>query len=124
MIFSNRILQSVQLEQWQKNGFRFVNTGAGISGDTCLEMRKFMYCVGPPPIRHPEDGSEAWDEDGKPLDPILADDFVEVGIDVDLLVGQRAKFTSVLFRTPEDIVMNNFRVFEPLAHIGEPGVAR
>jgi hypothetical protein len=120
MIFSNRMLQSVQLEQWQQDGYNFIDTSAGISGNGCLEMNMFMYCVGPPPIRHPEEGFETWDDEDNPVVPVLADDFVEVGIDVDLLLGPQAKFTSVLFRTPEDIAMNNFRIFEPVSLSGGP----
>lgn len=120
MIFSNRTLQSVQFEQWQQGGFNFINTGAGISGDSCLQQRAFMYCVGTPPIQHPVEGFEVWDEDNNVLEPILANDFVEVGIDVELLVGPQVDFTSVLFRTPEDIAMNNFRVFQRVAQLDDP----
>jgi hypothetical protein len=124
MIFSDRMLQSVQVEQWHKDGFRFIDTGAGISGNTCLERKAFMYCVGPPPIRHPEEGFEVWDENNNVLDPVLADDFAQVGIDVDLLAGSRTHFTSVLFRTPEDIAMNSFQVFKHLAQVDKPSKAR
>jgi len=124
MIFSNRTLQSVQLEQWHKDGFKFLDTGPGISGDSCMERRKFMYCAGLPPIQHPEEGFETWDDQGNRVDSVQADDFVEVGIDVDLLIGSHTNLTSVLFRTPEDIAMNNFNVFEPLAQRSEPSAAR
>ena len=120
MVFSDRMLQSVQLEQWAQDGFRFIETGAGISGNTCMTKQKLMYCVGPPPIQHPVEGFEVWDEDHNALDPVLADDFVEVGIDVDLLAGPQTHFTSVLFRTPEDIAMNNFQVFEHVAQLQNP----
>ena len=120
MIFSNRTLQSVQFEQWQQGSFNFINTGAGISGDSCLQQRAFMYCVGTPPIQHPVEGFEVWDEDNNILEPVLANDFVEVGIDVELLVGPQVDFTSVLFRTPEDIAMNNFRVFQRMAQLDDP----
>lgn len=123
MIFSGRVLQSVQVEQWDQGGFRFLDTGRGISGEACMQTPKFMYCVGRPPILHPVDGFEVWDEDNIPLDPVLADDFVEVGIDVDRLAGPQTHFTSVLFRTPEDIAMNSFQVFDRLAYLGMPGVA-
>lgn len=119
MIFSNRTLQSVTFEQWTGSGFDFINTGAGITGDSCLQMREFMYCVGNPPILHPVDGFEVWDEDNNVLEPTFADNFVEVGIDVDLLVGAQINISSVLFRTPEDIAMNNFRVFARAAQFDE-----
>lgn len=124
MIFSNRALQSVQLEQWQQGGFEFISTGAGISGDTCQQKREFMYCVGFPPIRHPVEGFEVWDENKNVLEPTFADDFVEVGIDIDLLVGPQVDITSVLFRTPEDIAMNNFRVFGQVAQLDDAFAAK
>lgn len=117
MVFANRTLQSVGLEQWSQGGFKVLKTGAGIAGDSCLEKRDFMYCTGPPPIQHVVEGFEVWDEDFNPLDPTLADNFVEVGIDIDLLLGPQADITSVLFRTPEDIAMNNFQVFQKLAQL-------
>lgn len=121
MIFSDRVLQSVQLEQWQQGAFRFLDTGGGISGESCMEMKALMYCVGVPPIQHPEEGFEVWDEDNNSMDPVLADDFVEIGIDVDLLAGPQSDITSVLFRTPEDIALNSFQVFERLALLERTG---
>ena len=70
--------------------------------------------------RQPDSGFEVWDEDYNLLDPTPPDNFVEAGIDVDLLIGSQAEITSVQFRTPEDIAMNNFRVFEKLAQLDEP----
>ncbi len=124
MIFSNRMLQSVQLEQWQKGGFDFINTRAGISGDSCLQEREFMYCVGVPPIQHPAEDFEVWDENNNVLEPTIADNFVEVGIDIDLLVGSQIDIKSVLFRTPEDIAMSNFQVFERVAQFADPLTAK
>jgi hypothetical protein len=118
MIFSNRILQSVEIEEWQQGGFQFVETGAGISGNSCFQQPAFMYCVGPPPIWHPDEGFEVWDENYNRLAPTYPDDFVELGIDIDLLVGPGVDFAGVLLRTPEDIALNSFRVFEPLAQAG------
>ena len=124
MVFANRALQSVELEQWRQNGFQVLKTGAGIAGDRCLQKRDFMYCTGLPPIRHSVEGFEVWDEDYNPLDQTPPDNFVEVGIDIDLLLGQQADITSVLFRTPEDIAMNNFRVFEKLAQLDVPDISK
>jgi hypothetical protein len=121
MVFANRALQFVELEQWRESGFMVVKTGNGIAGDSCQHNRDFMYCTGRPPIQHPSDGFEVWDEDYNPLDPTPADNFVEVGIDIDLLLGPQADITSVLFRTPEDIAMNNFRVFKKLAQLDGQG---
>ena len=120
MVFANQALQSVGLEQWHQGGFSILKTGAGIAGESCLRKREYMYCSGNPPIRHPEQGFEVWDEDYNALDPTPPDNFVEVGVDVDLLVGPQAEITSVLFRTPEDIAMNKFRIFEKLALLDEP----
>jgi hypothetical protein len=120
MIFSNRILQSVEIEEWQQGGFQFVETGAGVSGNSCFQQPAFMYCVGPPPIWHPDEGFEVWDENYNRLPPTHPDDFVELGIDIDLLVGPGVDFAGVLLRTPEDIALNSFRVFEPLAQSGGP----
>ena len=117
MVFANRALQSVGLEQWQQGGFKVLKTGAGITGDSCRQKQELMYCVGLPPIQHSHEGFEIWDEEYNLLDPTLPDNFVEVGVDIDLLVGPQADITSVLFRTPEDIAMNNFRVFEKLAQL-------
>lgn len=124
MIFANRTLQSVELEQWRQGGFNVVKTGEGIAGESCRHKRDFMYCTGLPPIQHPLDGFEVWDEDYNPLVPTLADNFVEVGIDIDMLLGPWADINSVLFRTPEDIAMNNFRVFEKLAQLDGQDFAR
>jgi len=124
MAFANQALQSVGLEQWQGDGFKVLKTGAGITGDRCLQQKEFMYCTGRPPIRHSAQGFEVWDENYNPLDPTPPDSFVEVGIDIDLLVGPQVDITSVLFRTPEDIAMNNFRVFEKLAQLDEPGTSK
>jgi len=124
MVFANRALQLVELEQWRQGGFMVLKTGAGITGESCRQKRDFMYCTGMPPIRHAEEGFEVWDEDFNPLDPTSADNFVEVGIDIDLLLGPQADITSVLFRTPEDIAMNNFRVFEKLAKLDEPDFSK
>jgi hypothetical protein len=123
MVFSGRSLQSVELERWHQGGYQFINTGSGISGNRCAQTRPLMYCVGPPPMRHPEEGFEVWDENNQLVDPVLADDFVEVGIDVDLLIGPQSNIASVLFRTPEDIVMTSFGVFNRMAYaIGPSGV--
>jgi len=124
MVFANRVLQSVELEQWRQGTFEVQKTGAGIAGNSCLQKRDFMYCTGLPPIRHAEEGFEVWDEDYNPVDPTRPDNFVEVGIDVDLLIDQQADITSVLLRTPEDIAMNNFRVFERLAQLNGVGVSK
>jgi len=124
MAFANQALQSVGLEQWQGGGFKVLKTGAGITGDRCLQQKEFMYCTGHPPIRHSAQGFEVWDENYTPLDPTPPDSFVEVGIDIDLLVGPQVDITSVLFRTPEDIAMNNFRVFEKLAQLDEPDLSK
>jgi hypothetical protein len=63
MVFSDRVMQSMQLEQWQQGGYRFLDTGGGITGDNCRSTRQFMYCVGKPPIAHPPDDFEVWGED-------------------------------------------------------------
>lgn len=124
MVFANRVLLSVGLEQWHQNGFTVLKTGAGIAGESCLQKREYMYCAGLPPIQHSFDEFEVWDEEYNLLDPTSPDNFVEVGVDIDLLVGPQADITSVLFRTPEDIAMNNFRVFEKLAQLDEPSVSK
>jgi hypothetical protein len=124
MVFANRALQSVGLEQWHQGGFNVLKTGAGIAGDSCLQKLEFMYCVGLPPIRHSYEEFEVWDEEYNLLDPTSPDNFVEIGVDIDLLVGSQADITSVLFRTPEDIAMNNFRVFEKLAQLDEPVMSK
>jgi hypothetical protein len=120
MAFANQALQSVQLEQWRKGGFSVVKTGSGIAIGSCQQTRELMYCTGLPPIRQPEEGVEVWDENSNQLEPTSPDNFVEVGIDIDLLLNQDADITSVLFRTPEDIAMNNFGVFERLAQLDKP----
>jgi hypothetical protein len=124
MVFANRALHSVEVEQWGQGHFKVVKSGSGIGGNSCQQTRELMYCTGLPPIRHSEEGFEVWDEDYNPVDPTPPDSFVEVGLDIDLLVGQQVDITSVLFRTPEDIAMNNFRVFEKLAQLDEPGVSK
>lgn len=124
LAFANSALQSVSLEQWREGGFKVLKTGAGITGDRCLQQKEFMYCTGLPPIRHSEEGFEVWDEDYNPLDPTPPDNFVEVGLDIDLLLGPQVDITSVLFRTPEDIAMNNFRVFEKLAQLDRSGTSK
>ncbi|MFC1719939.1 hypothetical protein ACFL00_02215 [Pseudomonadota bacterium] len=115
LVFSDRVLQSLELDQWDQGAFRFVATSSGLSGNSCAQTTGFMYCVGPPPMQHPEKGFEVWDENYQTLEPTYADDFAEVGIDVDLLIGSQVDISSVLFRTPEDIVLGSFKVFERLA---------
>jgi hypothetical protein len=124
MAFANQALQSVQLEQWGQGGFSLVKSGAGVANGNCQQMPELMYCSGPPPIRYPEKGVEVWDDDYMQIEPTPPDNFVEVGIDVDMLLGPRADITSVLFRTPEDIAMNNFQVFERLAQLEAPDLSK
>ena len=31
MVYSNRVLQSVEIVEWQQGGYHFVNSGSGIS---------------------------------------------------------------------------------------------
>ena len=119
MVFANQALQSVQLEQWRQGGFSFIQTDAGIAGDACRQKREFMYCIGLPPIQQPVEEIEVWDEDSNYVDPTLPNSFVELGIDIDLLLGPQTDITSVLFRTPEDIAMNSFQVFEQLAQLDQ-----
>jgi len=124
MIFANQALQSVMLEEWGKDGFSVVQSGKGVVNGSCRQTSELMYCTGLPPIRQSDRVSQVWDENYDPLDPISPDGFAEVGIDIDMLLGSRADITSVLFRTPEDIAMNNFQVFEQLAQLEAPDLSK
>jgi len=124
MVFAKQALQSVMLEKWGKDGFSVVQSGTGVVNGSCRQASELMYCTGRPPIRQPDRGSEVWDDDYNQLDPIPPDGFAEVGIDIDMLLGSKADISSVLFRTPEDIAMSNFQVFERLAQLEAPDLSK
>jgi hypothetical protein len=66
-----------------------------------------VFCYGLPPMESIQ--QESWDSAGTVLELRPPDGFVEFGVNVTGLLGPDVEFTSILVRTPEDIVLESFR---------------
>jgi hypothetical protein len=101
-------LTSVELAIWHQGAFHVFDSDTRGLGNGCREHFSYIYCVGAPPIDRSHQVIEVWDENYDPVEPTLADSFVELGIDMSRLIGSGAEFSSVYVRTPEDVLFTGF----------------
>jgi len=101
-------LTSVELAIWYEGLFHVFDTDTQGLGSGCREHFSYIYCIGMPPIDRSNQFIEVWDEDFVPVEPTLADSFVELGIDMSRLMGSGSEFSSVYVRTPEDVLFTRF----------------
>ncbi len=102
------LLSVVDFERWTGESFALITSGGGIADGNCNESAGYVFCLGAPPIDG--DADELWDADGTPVAYAPPDSFAEVGINVNALLGQRADYTTVQIRTPEDISLGSVAV--------------
>ena len=102
-------LSSVELAVWNESYFHIFESDTQVLGNGCREHFNYIYCVGSPPLDRSQQLIEVWDQDYHPLDPVLADSFIELGIDFARMLDSATEFSSLYIRTPEDVVMTSFR---------------
>jgi hypothetical protein len=102
-------LASVELAEWRNGGYFIFESDIQGLGQGCRDRFSYIYCVGPPPLDRSNQSIEVWDKDYVPVEATLADSFVELGLDVDRLLGSGSEFSGLYIRTPEDVVLTSFR---------------
>jgi len=102
-------LSSVELAVWNESYFHIFESDTQALGNGCREHFSYIYCVGSPPLDRSQQVIEVWDQDYHPLEPVLADSFIELGIDFARMLDSATEFSSLYIRTPEDVVMTSFR---------------
>ena len=104
--FKAGVIDSADFERWNGTSYQRLFT-AGPDG---CNGSSYRYCAGAPPIVSTQD--EVWDASGTPVQVPQPDSFVEIGIDVNSLLGSSVEFTSLQAKTPQDVILDSFR------HIG------
>ena len=89
------------------------------SPDGCVGTYQYRFCDGAPPIQ--SDQPAAWDASYQIVEVPRSDRFVEIGINVAALAGPNTEFTSILVRTPQDIILDSFRACGYWARRGHGG---
>lgn len=102
-------LTSVELAVWREGAFHIFDNDTRGLGSGCREHFSYIYCIGRPPIDRSNQEIQVWDENFDPVEPTLADSFVELGIDMSRLMGAGSEFSSIYVRTPEDVLFTSFR---------------
>ena len=102
-------LTSVELAIWREGAFHIFDSDTQGLGSGCREHFSYIYCIGRPPIDRLKQEIQVWDENFDPVEPTLADSFVELGIDMSRLMGAGSEFSSIYVRTPEDVLFTSFR---------------
>lgn len=103
-------ISSVEFRRWDESGaFETIDQAGSLSHGACRGAgTRYVVCIGSPPIESTE--VELWDADGAPVGYLPPDSFVEIGINVDVLLGTaHPDFTSIQVRTPGDISLNVFK---------------
>jgi hypothetical protein len=111
--FAGGAIASVSFERWVEGVGHQAIDAMTISPDDPAACHggatPYVFCLGAPPIAAPEGGFEVWDLDGNIVPSVDPDGYLEIGLDVAALLGANPEFTSVVIRTPEDIVLGGFR---------------
>jgi hypothetical protein len=108
-------IDSATFKRWNGDDFQtLLNAGPDGCGGSM-----YRYCLGAPPFQSIPD--ETWDAAGHVLQPTHADRFLEIGIDLNALLGSNVEFSSIQVRTPEDAIMDSFRRIGFWAHANQGG---
>ena len=116
MDFSRGNLSSVEVRQWAGDQFTTLQSRRGGAGG-CQGDAALVYCVSAPPMEVSGGGFEVWDAEFQLVERAIANDFVELGIDLGQFAGDKARISSVQVRTPEDLALNTFGRREPSSEI-------
>jgi hypothetical protein len=108
-------IDAASFKTWDGEAFRpLLSAGPdGCSGSA------YRYCLGAAPIQSVPD--ETWDAAGNILQPRQPDRFLEIGLDLNALLGSNVEFTSIQVRTPGDAIMDSFRRMGQWAHANQGG---
>jgi hypothetical protein len=101
--FAGGAIISADFKRWDGTGFQTI-VATGPDGCTGSDYR---FCAGAPPMQSVQD--EVWDAQNNLLQVPQPDSFVEIGINVPVLIGRSLEFTSIQVRTPQDIILDSFR---------------
>ncbi len=116
--FAAGVLTGAEFGVWDGNVFQLVSS-AETAGMPCGGADGVhVFCTGPPPMESVSD--EVWDPAGTPVETRRPDSFVEFGVSVVGLVGSNVEFTSILVRTPQDVILDSFRT---IGHWAQPAPA-
>jgi hypothetical protein len=101
-------LTSVELAVWHEGGYLIFDSDTQGLGQGCTEHFSYAYCIGAPPIDRSGQEMEVWDEEYLPVAPTLPNSFVELALDMTRLMESGTEFSSIVFRTPEDVALSSF----------------
>ncbi|MEE8523280.1 MAG: hypothetical protein V3T72_05055 [Thermoanaerobaculia bacterium] len=102
------VVVSAEVKRWvaEAGAFETLATEGGLATSACNgEPMLLLFCAGRVPV---DATSEVWDAEGRPLEAISPDSFLEIGVNVGRLVGA-VELTALQIRTPEDIILGTFR---------------
>lgn len=106
MNFAGGALSSVGIGRWNGNGF--VGLSSTAVTQACQSAGTYVFCSGDPVVPYPVGGYDVWDMDGNAVPSVAPDGFVQVGVDVASFPSVSTNFTSIVIRTPNDIVLSSF----------------
>lgn len=117
--FIDGAIGSADIKRWIEpwGGGKYLTiVAAGPDGCTGSDYR---YCSGAPPMKTIQD--EVWDAQNNLVETPQPDSFLEIGVNVGVLLGANIEFTSIQVRTPQDIILDSFRHIGLWAQRGQEG---
>jgi len=102
-------ISSVELEKWTSNGYDSVKTLAPAITEGCVvEEDLCAYCSTPPLAGLVPTNTEVWDLNYNPVSIPDPNHFIQFGINVGKLLGADVDFSSLLIKTSDDLIVDNF----------------
>jgi len=117
--FAGGVMTRGEFGVWDGTAFQIVSSSETAEMPCGGVTGLHVFCTGPPPMETVSD--EVWDSAGTPVETRPPDSFVEFGVDVAGLVGSNVELTSILVRTPRDVILDSFRTFGHWAQLPEAG---
>lgn len=105
-------ISSVEFYRWQANAdgsgdFVLMKSATAKGRGSCLSQKdKYLICSGDVVTGLAPTNSDVWDSAGQPVVATPADSFLEMGLNLDWLSSNGADFTSLVVKTPQDIVFS------------------
>lgn len=120
MAFDGDGLKKVKVYKRKASGFKLIaRVNAKKQGNTYYGP-SFSYSVSPALAEFEGHTQQVFDAQWQAVDPGPASQFLEVGIDIHALLGETFGYSTLMIRTPEDIVFNTFSNVGLFAELSDP----
>lgn len=111
--FKAGVINSVELEKWTSNGYALVKTLTPTVMDGCVvEEGLCAYCSTSPMAGLAPTNTDVWDLNYNHVSIPDPNHFIQFGINVGKLLGTDVDFASLLIKTSDDLIVDNFQPAE------------